>query len=392
LAGSAIRVLLDDVTTDYRAEFDIPRDICYLNAAYMTPQPRVVAEAAVRGTVTRAQPWGITPPDFFKEVEALRAAFARQVRCSPDNIAIVPSAGYGVSCAANNLPLDGGGVVLSMNDQFPSNYYAWRRKALASGSRFHVVTPEAGQSWADALLWAIQSLGDRIEIATLEGHHWATAELVNLETVIPALRDAGAKVVLDLTQTIGACPVDISALAPDFMVAAGYKWQFCPYGVSFLYVAEDYFDGFPIEEPWMSRDGAEDFSRLAEFTDRYQPGARRFDMGGKSSFSNITCGLAALNQLEEWGVATICETLATTNKRLAAILSVHGFEAPAPESRAPHFQGARLPATDPRKLAARLSENGVYASVRGDHLRVAPHLYTDEEDLARFEEALGTAV
>lgn len=62
------------------------------------------------------------------------------------------------------------------------------------------------------------------------------------------------------------------------------------------------------------------------------------------------------------------------------------------DARAPHFQGARLPAIDPRKLAARLIDNGVYASVRGDHLRVAPHLYTDDEDLARFDNALGTAL
>jgi selenocysteine lyase/cysteine desulfurase len=60
--------------------------------------------------------------------------------------------------------------------------------------------------------------------------------------------------------------------------------------------------------------------------------------------------------------------------------------------RAPHFQGARLPATDPRQLAATLTDNGVFASVRGNHLRVAPHLYTDDEDLARFDKVLGAAL
>jgi selenocysteine lyase/cysteine desulfurase len=119
-----------------------------------------------------------------------------------------------------------------LHEQFPSNYYAWRRQALASGAEFHIVNREAGQSWADALLEAIRDLGDRIEIATLEGHHWASAEFIDLELVIPALRDVGAKVVLDLTQTIGGCPIDISRLAPDFMATAAYKWQFCPYGVA----------------------------------------------------------------------------------------------------------------------------------------------------------------
>lgn len=380
------------MSVDYRAEFEIPRDICYLNAAYMTPQPRTVVEAAIRGATRRSQPWHVTPPDFFSDIETLRAAFARQVGCSPDNIAIVPSAGYGVSCAANNMQTGEGDLILAINDQFPSNYYAWRRQALESGAEFHVVSPEPGESWADALLEAIRLRGEQIKIATLEWHHWASAGLVDLETVVPALRDVGAGVVLDLTQSIGACPFDVRRIAPDFMVAGGYKWQFCPYGVAFLYVDDRYFDGVPIEEPWMGRDRAEDFSRLAEFTDLYQPGARRFDMSAKSSFSNIAGALAALQQLDEWGITTICETLAATNGRIAEILASHGFKTTAADARAPHFQGASLPATDPRRLAIRLVENGVYASVRGDHLRVAPHLYTDDEDLSRFDDALAAAV
>ena len=380
------------MSSNHRAEFDIPRDICYLNAAYMTPQPRRVLEAAVDGARYRAQPWRITPPDFFAEVEILRAAFAGLVACEPDNVAIVPSAGYGVSCAARNLPLRRGDIILGLHDQFPSNYYAWRHTAQASGAEFHIARKEAGQSWADALLTAIENLGERIAIATLECHHWSSAEFVDLEVVIPALRAVGARVVLDLTQTLGACPIDIARLAPDFMVAAGYKWQFGPYGVGFLYVDDSYFDGVPIEEPWMSREGAEDFSQLANVTDSYQPGARRFDVSAKSSFSNIAGASAALQMLGEWGVVNVCEELTATNARIAAILSDHGFETTPPEQRAPHFQGARLPRTDPRKLAARLVEHGVYASVRGQHLRVAPHVYTDDKDLARFDAALAAAV
>jgi selenocysteine lyase/cysteine desulfurase len=358
------------MSNDFRAEFDIPRDICYLNAAYMTPQPRRVVEAAMRGTTRRSQPWRITPADFFSEVEALRAAFAQQIGCSADNVAIVPSASYGVSCAAANLPIKRGDVILALQDQFPSNYYSWRRQALATDAEFHVVSKDESQTWADALLDAIELRGNDIAIATLEGHHWTSGEVVDLEVVIAALREVGARVVLDLTQTR----------------------QFCPYGVAFLYVDDNYFEGVPIEEAWMGRDGAEDFSRLVDFTDQYQPGARRFDAGEKSSFPSIAGALAALQMLAEWGIGNISEALAVTNARIAEILAGRGFETMATDVRAPHFQGARLPATDPRTLAAHLIDNGVYASVRGDHLRVAPHLYTDDEDLACFDDALRTAI
>lgn len=358
----------------------------------MGVQPRRVLEATLAGARYRSEPWRITPADFFSEVEKLRAAFARLVNCSSDNIAIVPSAGYGVAIAAANIDLKPGGTILAMYDQFPSNYYAWRRKTLEADAGIHIVNKEAGQTWADALVAAIDEFGDRIAVATLEGHHWASADAVDLDVVIAALREVGARVVLDLTQTIGACPVDVGKLAPDFMVAAGYKWQFSPYGIAYLYADENYFDGIPIEEGWINRDGAEDFSRLAEFTDAYQPGARRYDVSQKSSFSNIAGALAGQEAIAEWGVETIAKTLADTNERIAAILDSHGFETVPESRRGPHFQGARLPETDPRKLAAKLIDQGVYASVRGDNLRVAPHLYTDDEDLARFDQALAKAL
>lgn len=358
----------------------------------MAVQPRRVVEAARRGTVKRAQPWKLVASDFFGEVEELRSAYASQVGCMPDNIAIVPSAGYGVAVAALNLPLGPGDVVLSMRDQFPSNYYAWNRKANAVGAELVAVSRKPGLSWADSFLEETERLGERIRVATLEWHHWASAETIDLDRVVPALREVGARVVLDLTQSVGAVPVNITDLAPDFMVTAAYKWQFSPYGVGFLYVDEQHFNGVPIEENWMSREGAEDFSRLSEFTDQYQPGARRFDVSEKSSFSNIAGALEALETVAEWGIETICETLAGINEELGRILRSHGFETVESSARAPHFQAARLPEADPRVLASELQKHGVYASVRGNHLRVAPHLYTDEEDIARFDRAIHAAL
>ena len=387
-----MRRRLAAMARDYRSQFEIPRDVCYLNAAYMGIQPRVVVEAAMHGARRRSQPWSITPRDFFLDVEALRTAVASHLGCASDYIAIVPSATYGIATAAANLNLEANDVILTLQGQFPSNYYAWRRKCLDVGCEIVVVDREAGQTWADAVLEAVRRYGERISIATLEGHHWASGDIIDLALLIPALRKVGARVVLDLTQTVGAATVDIARLAPDFMVAAGYKWQFAPYGVAFLYVNEDQFGGVPIEEGWINRDGAEDFSRLSEFTDHYQVGARRFDMSEKSSFSNIAGALAAQKVLAEWGIENISATLLATNARIASILDNYGFETVDPKSRAPHFQGARLPDTDSRQLAERLLERRVFASVRGKHLRVAPHLYTDDEDLQRFDRALAAAL
>ncbi len=378
--------------TDFRGEFDSPRDICYLNAAYMTPQPRRVLQAAIRGAEQRAAPWQITPADFFREVEMLRKAFARQVACSSENIAIVPSAGYGVAVAANNMTIEPGGIIMVLDDQFPSNYYSWQRLAQRSGAEILVVSKHDDQAWASAILDCLQQQGDRIKIAALARHHWSTAESIDLEAVSPALRRHGTRIVLDLTQSIGAFPVDIAELSPDFMVAAAYKWLFCPYGISFLYVADQHFDGTPIEEAWMSRDGAEDFSQLASYAENYQSGARRFDAGERSSFSNVAGAITALEMIDAWGISNISRELRKTNQRIAEILTELGFETADENMRAPHFQSARLPNVDTGKLASLLVTDGVYVSQRGDRLRLAPHLYTDQQDLEHFEDSLRKAM
>ena len=358
----------------------------------MTPQPRRVLQAAIDGAKQRATPWQVTPADFFNKVEILREAFANQVSCSSENIAIVPSAGYGISVAANNLAIESGEIIMVLDDQFPSNFYSWQRLAQCSGAEIQVVTKQDEQTWASAILDCLRQFGDRIRIAALARHHWSTAESIDLDAVSPALRQQGTQIALDLTQSVGAFPIDMAEISPDFMVAAAYKWQFCPYGISFRYVGDQHCDGIPIEEAWMSRDGAEDFSQAASYADRYQSGARRFDAGQRSSFSNVAGAIAALEIINEWGVSNIALELEKTNQRIAEILTELGFETVDEHSRAPHFQSARLPNVDTGRLASLLVADGVYVSQRGDRLRLAPHLYTDQQDLKHFEASLRKAM
>lgn len=358
----------------------------------MGPQPHRVIEAAIEGARRRSQPWRISPIDFFTEVEQMREAFARVMNCSPDNIAIVPSASYGAATAARNLSVSEGDSILMIDEQFPSNYYIWKRMADESGAEIVFASPEEGQDWTSATLAKMEHHAGRTKLATLEMHHWLSGETIDLHKICGDLRAAGAGVVLDLTQTVGVFPVDLAALDPDFVLVSAYKWLLCPYGVGFLYVADRHLDGLPLEENWASRHGSEDFSQLQDYTDRYQAGARRFDVGQRASFSNVAAAVAALSMMADWGAAEISTTLGAKNLAIASILEEFGFTTPAPETRAPHIQSARPGSGNAREIAAALGDRKVYVSHRGDDLRFAPHLYNDDEDLEHLRAALQTAV
>jgi selenocysteine lyase/cysteine desulfurase len=372
-----------------RGLFDIPDHIAYFNCAYMSPLMHKVVAAGQQAVTLKAQPWQISPPDFFATPERARGLFARLINAQADDIAMVPACSYGTATAALNLPVAKGQTMVVLQDQFPSNVYPWRE--LAADREAEVVTiPRGGNDgWTPRILDAIN---ENTAIVALPHCHWTDGSLIDLEAVGRQCRQVGAALVVDLTQSIGALPFDVTTIQPDFAVAAGYKWMMGPYTLGFLYVAPKHRDGRPLEHNWIARQGSEDFAGLVDYKSEFQPGARRFDMGEGANFIALPMAVAALEQLLEWGVTEIQETLSVMTARIAERAAPLGLTASDPSMRAGHFLGLGFPGEVPDGLTDRLGQAGVYVSVRGQSMRVTPHLFNNDADIDRLINALTDAL
>jgi len=373
--------------------FDIPRDIAWLNCAYMAPLMKPAAAAGRAGIDRKARPWTISPPDFFSESDTARKLFADLIGTTAQDVAIVPSASYGIATAAANLPVGPDQEILVLADQFPSNVYSWRRLAADTGAKVRTLERSGSPGTNTGVDWTgliLEAISERTAIVAAPNCLWTDGSLIDLAAVGAACRDKGAALVLDLTQSLGALPFDVKAVQPDFMIAATYKWLLGPYSLGFLYVAPHRQSGRPLEEGWIARAGSEDFARLVDYQDAYQPGALRFDMGERSNFHLLPVAIAALRQITDWQVGAIAETLGARNRDLVDRLAPLGFTALPEPGRAPHFLGLRRAAGIPDDLLARLNAAGVYISQRGDALRITQHVYNDDEDIDRLIGALET--
>ena len=365
--------------------FDLPREVAYLNCAYMSPLLDAAVGAGVAGLRRKARPWTLSPADFFDEPERARALFAQLMRADADGVALVPSASYGVATAARNLPLRAGQRVVTLADQFPSNVYSWREAARAAGAEVVAVETDTASDATEAVLAAIDA---RCAVAALPQVLWTTGARLDLIRIRAALDEVGGALALDLTQSAGAMVCDFGAVRPDFAVAAAYKWLLGPYATGFLYVAPQHRDGRPLEETWIGRAGSEDFAGLVDYRDAYQPGARRFDMGERANFALTPALISALEHLVEWTPAAIEETLGAMTATIAGRVRALGLEPTPDHLRGPHYLSLALPAGAPADLPAKLAAREVFVSQRGRSLRVTPHLYNDAEDVDRFVEAL----
>ncbi len=365
-----------------RALFDVPADIAYLNCAYISPLLRSAIAANRRGLDREAHPWEVQPADFFDPPDAARALFARLVNAGADDIAIVPSASYGVATAAANLPPARGQSIVVLQEQYPSNVYSWRRLAQQNGAELRTVARAATGPLTEAVLSAI---GPDTAVVAVPNCHWMDGAVLDLEAIGAAARAVGAALVVDASQSLGALPLDVQRVRPDFLVSCGYKWLLCPYAISFLYAAPQRQEqGIPLEENPLNREQAQHFARLAEYREGYLPGARRFDMGERAQFTHLPAAIATLEQLLAWDVVRIEAALSAVTSAIAARASELGLASLPAERRAGHFLGLSRREPLPDRLAERLARENVYVSVRGNSVRVTPHLYVNDDDIERF--------
>jgi selenocysteine lyase/cysteine desulfurase len=144
---------------------------------------------------------------------------------------------------------------------------------------------------------------------------------------------------------MGAMPLDLAGLRPDFVVAVGYKWLLGPLSVGYPYVAEQHRDGEPLEEGWINRTGSDDFASLADYTNEYLPSARRFDVGQRTNFGLVPMAIAALDQLLAWGVADVASALGAITRSIGDRAAALGLTIPPASDRGPHMLGIGLPRT-----------------------------------------------
>jgi len=370
--------------TDQRHLFDVPDDVAYLNSAYYGPRLTTVAQAGKDAIRLTGTPWQVNPSHFFDPVEQLRATVGSLLGDGADGVALIPGISYGIAVAAANLSVGPSQKVIVLEEQFPSHVYPWRSKVANEGGDIVTVARSKDGWTADV----IESIDDQTAIIAVPNCHWTDGSYLDLVQVGAAAREVGAALVVDASQSFGAMPLDVGEVQPDFVASVGYKWQLGFYGLGYLWVAEQHRIGTPLEEGWANRKDADDFAGLVDYTDSYEPGARRFDMGERSNFIGVAMANAAMDQISAWGIDSVAASLTSVTHTIADRVRELGWRTAPNDQRSPHLIGIRHPDGLPHGLPEALAAAGVSVSVRGDSIRVAPHLHTTEADIDRLIQVL----
>jgi selenocysteine lyase/cysteine desulfurase len=372
-----------------REQFDVPRDICYLNAASYSPLPRRTLEAGRAAVSRKGQPW-LLPGSFANQQhERTRAAAARLINADADDVALISSVGYGVSTAAKLVTIPRASRVLVLENDHSSPVLEWQVRSEKQGFGVETVRQPDDGDWTAAVLAAIERAGaPPVALASISSVHWSDGGLIDVEKVGAALKQQGAMFLIDATHHVGVLALDVKRLDPDFVIFPTYKWVLGPYGRAFLYVAKRHQDGIPLEQtaPGRRNVNAENNVYFADV--RYLPDARRFDMGERDHFISMEMAAIGMEMMAEWGSAAIVARLKMLTERIAEGLQNTGARVPDTKLRAPHILSLGFPKGMPAGLVEGLAGEGIYVAPRLGRMRISPHVYNDEADVDRLVAAL----
>jgi len=372
-----------------REHFEMPREICYLNAASYSPLPRKTLEAGRAAVGRKGQPWTV-PTGFANALfERTRAAAARLINADADDVALISSVGYGVATAAKLLAIPRGSRVLVLENDHSSPVLEWHARADAQGFVVETVRQPENADWTSAVLAAIERPGaPPVSLASVSSVHWSDGGLIDIAQVAAALRKQGAMFLIDATQAVGVIAMDVKALDPDFVIFPTYKWLLGPYGRAFLYVAPRHQNGVPLEQTSYGRRGINS-EREVYFADvGYVANARRFDMGERDYFISMEMAAVSMEVVGAWGAPAISQRIAMLTQRIADGLQGNAVRVADAKFRAPHILSLSFEGGMPSGLVERLAGEGIHVAPRLGRMRVSPHVYNDEADADRLVAAL----
>ncbi|WP_428685787.1 aminotransferase class V-fold PLP-dependent enzyme [Reyranella sp.] len=365
--------------------FDIPRDVCFLNAAAWSPLPLAVQEAGRIGVARKGQPWKLDADFMAKQYERARRAAAALIGADAVDIALIPSVGYGVSTAGKVMSLPLGSRVLVLQDDHTSPVLEWMSRAEQGGYTVEQVKQPGEGDWTSAVLEAMtRKDAAPLSLVSISSVHWSDGGAIDLPRIAEAARQAGAALLVDATHDAGVRRIDVKTLDPDFLIFPTYKWVLGPYGRAFLYVAKRHQNGVPLEQTAPARKGVAAEQKVYFRDLSYADGARRYDMGERDHFITLEMAAVGMEIMAGWGNDPIVARLTMLTDRLADGLANCGVRVIDRKLRAPHLLCLQFPKGMADDLPQKLTAENVYAAPRLGRLRISPHVYNDEQDVDRF--------
>jgi len=206
------------------------------NAATSFPKPSPVAEAVTRWLASppvggSRSGFGTSASDLVSDTRAALADFLHAP--DPSSVFFTSGATASLNTVIRGLPLAGRHVVTTTIEH-NSVLRPLARLERAGDIRVSMVDSDADGHVPTGVV--ADALRDDTALVAVNHCSNVTGATTDVRSIVAAAHGAGALVLVDASQSVGAHPIDVTAWGADFVACAGHKSLFGLPGTGVLYV------------------------------------------------------------------------------------------------------------------------------------------------------------
>ncbi len=374
------------VNMDIKNEFKLDKSLIYLNHAGMAPWPQRTVDAVTQFAQQNLTTGSQNYPRWLGAEMGLREQLRQLINApSTEDIALLKSTSEAISFVAAGIDWHAGDTIVSSDEEFPSNRYAWEALASRGVALNKVALRQPGKSPEQCLIDACDASTRMIAISSVQ---FASGLRMNLEVLGEFTRKNGIFLCVDAIQSLGAVKFDAQACQADFVMADGHKWMLGPEGIALFYVRAELREQLKLHEfGWHMVEDVGNYD-----AEDWQPAksARRFECGSANMLGSHALS-ASLSLLLEAGMSSIESQVLDNVTFIQAYVEASKYLSIRSETEPGRFAGiASFTHRDDaaEQVHQRLANGNVMCAVRGGAVRFSPHFYNSH---AQLEKALQLA-
>jgi kynureninase len=368
-------------STDFSGLFE-PAQSIYLLAHSVGRLPRttrelVEAEFFQPWAQGEDEPWNnwLLAIDSFRDALARLLVTKRELLCPQPNLSSALTRIMGALPAATDRR-----TILLSEDDFPSMGFVLQQ-AQRLGYQLRFIP--AGADIGDMSVWWDQ-LTEEVGLVFVTHVQSNSGKRAPLTELLPVLRERGVTSIVDVAQSAGVIPIDLSQWQADFVIGSCVKWLCGGPGAGFLWASEEILPHCrPLDVGWFSHESPFEFD-IHDF--RYHPTALRF-WGGTPSVLPCVAATAGITVITDVGVERVQRHNAGLREQLNQALAPGELLSPAGQDAA---GGTAVIQCGERqgKVIAQLRSAGVAFDARATGIRLSPHIYNTPEEIAAVSRLL----
>ena len=375
--------MLVDPLLEFRNRFPILDRTTYLVSHSLGAMPAATREAlaeyaelwATRGVRAWGDRWWMMSVDIGDLIAPLIGA-------PKGSVVMLPNVTTAEAVVLSSFDFSGPrNRVVIVDGEFPSVRYIYDGLARRLGADI-VTIPHDSSGLGFDLDLLLKAIDDRTQIVPIAHVLFESSFMIDVEPIARRCREVGATLVLDVFQSAGIAPVQLTQWDVPIAVGGVLKWLCGGPGGSFLYVDPELRSKLePSFTGWMAHANPFGFEPPPM---RYRDDALRFAVGTPSVPSLYAAREGPKIIAEACGgdMYRIREKSLRQTEKLIALADQRGFELRTPRNAAQRGGSVSILLPHAKEVAAELNAEDIVCDFRpGAGIRLSPHFYTTDEEL-----------